>query len=72
MTFDPYMSIPLPIPMNFQCHYYFLPYKVSAKIFKYEVHIKMSDTLLDIKLQIAKHASEYYKTYVSPYEFIMG
>jgi len=49
ITFDPYMSIPLPIPLNFTCHYYFLPYKISRKIYRYEVQVKMSDSLMDLK-----------------------
>lgn len=32
----------------------------------------MSSTMMDLKVQIARHAQEFYKTDVSPYEFIMA
>jgi len=32
----------------------------------------MSDSMMDVKQIIAKHASEFYKTFISPYEFIMA
>jgi hypothetical protein len=32
----------------------------------------MSDSMLEVKRQIAEHATEYYGKYVSPYEFIMA
>jgi ubiquitin carboxyl-terminal hydrolase 4/11/15 len=33
ITFDPYMTIPLPIPQHFTLGYFFLPYKVGKKIY---------------------------------------
>lgn len=32
----------------------------------------MSDSLMDLKGEIAKQASEFYKEYISPYEFVMA
>jgi ubiquitin carboxyl-terminal hydrolase 4/11/15 len=49
VSFDPYMSIPLPIPINFEIQYFFLPYEVSKKIFRFELHIKMSDSMMKVK-----------------------
>ncbi|CDW85002.1 ubiquitin carboxyl-terminal hydrolase family [Stylonychia lemnae] len=72
ITFDPYMSIPLPIPLNFQLSYYFLPDRVSKKIYRFDVFIRMSYSVLDAKQIIAKQASEYYQEYISPYEFILA
>jgi hypothetical protein len=66
------MSIPLPIPLNFQLCYYFLPSKISRKIYRFDIFIRMSDSLMDVKQVIAKQASEYYKEYISPYEFILA
>ncbi len=49
VTFDPYMSIPVPIPSNIQCSYFFLPYRVQDKIFSFSFPIKVGDTLMDVK-----------------------
>ncbi len=32
----------------------------------------MKDSMMDLKAQIAKQASEFYKFYISPYEFLMA
>eukprot|EP00347_Sterkiella_histriomuscorum_P015219 403357853 len=72
VSFDPYMSIPLPIPLNFTINYFFLHYRIDKKIYRYELSVKMSDSMMDVKQLIAKHASEFYKTFISPYEFIMA
>lgn len=53
VTFDPYMSVPLPIPSSFRCQYFFLPYRIQDKIFKYELNVRMTDTMMDVKQQIA-------------------
>lgn len=66
------MSIPLPIPTSFTCYYFFLPYRVSEKIMKYEVPVRVSHTFMDIKHSIAQHAREYYQRPISPYHFVMA
>ena len=66
------MSIPLPIPSAFKCDYFFLPYRVADKIFKFHLTVKMTDTMMDVKCKIAQHAREFYKQPISPYEFIMA
>ncbi len=48
------MSVPLPIPLNFSCQYFFLPYQINAKIYRYEIFIKMSDSMMKVKAEIAK------------------
>ena len=48
------MSVPLPIPLNLTLKYFFMPYKVQSKIYCYEVFVQMSDTILDVKQQIAQ------------------
>lgn len=53
VTFDPFMSVPLPIPTSFSCFYYFLPYRLSDEIFHHSVKISMSTTFMDVKETIA-------------------
>lgn len=66
------MSIPLPIPSSFKCQYFFLPYRVQEKIFKFEILIKVTTTFMDFKERIAQHAREFYKKPISPYELIIA
>lgn len=66
------MSIPLPIPSSFSLQYYFQPYSVKEKIYSYNFIIKSSDSIMLVKQKIAKQASEFYKTYISPYELILA
>jgi ubiquitin carboxyl-terminal hydrolase 4/11 len=49
VTFDPFMSIPIPIPSTINCSYFFLPSRVQDKIFRYDVKVKVGDTMLDVK-----------------------
>jgi len=62
----------LPIPSKFKCSYFFLPYQISKKIFRYDIVVKTTDTMMDVKKQIAQHAREYYKQPISAYEFVMA
>lgn len=32
----------------------------------------MSDSMMEVKQQIAKQASEFYKTYFNPYDFFIA
>ncbi len=50
VTFDPYMNIPIPIPQNFHCTYFFLPYEHSlSKTIQNKLYIKMSDSMSGVK-----------------------
>ena len=66
------MSVPLPIPNNFKFSYFFLPCRIQSKIFRYDVIVKSSDSMMDVKTEIAEHAREYYKRPITPYHFVMG
>lgn len=66
------MSVPLPIPTSFTCYYYFLPYRVSEKIYHHEVRISMATTFMDVKETIAQHARVFYGRPVTPYDFVMA
>jgi len=72
VTFDPFMSVPLPIPTSFTCFYYFLPYKLSERIYHHSVKISMATTFMDVKETVAQHARVYYGQPVTPYDFVMG
>jgi len=37
VTFDPYMSVQLPIPQTIKMLYFFIPYEVAAKIYQGEI-----------------------------------
>lgn len=72
ITFDPYMSIPLPIPNNFAIQFFFMPYVVSKKIYKYDLNIAMADTMMSVKTKMAKLISKCNNSYISPYDFVIG
>ena len=71
-AFDPFMVIPLPIPKYINCFFFYLPYNVSTKIYKYETTMKFTDTIMDLKSRIAKFASEDYNRFISPYDFVLA
>lgn len=66
------MSIPVPIPSNINCSYFFLPYRVQDKTFSCSLSIKVGDTIMDVKQQMAQHAREYYHKPITAYEIILA
>jgi hypothetical protein len=66
------MSIPLPIPTGFTCFYFYLPYRIQDKIFKSNVRITASTSMMDVKTQIADYAREFYHKPITPYDFVMA
>jgi len=66
------MSLPLPIPQNFKFLYFYLPYKMSKKIYQCSVYVKHSDPLMLVKQQIAEQATQFYEENVGPYDFMLA
>lgn len=75
ISFDPYMTVQLPIPQVTKVSYFYLSSKLTDKTFEGQISLKPSEaeqSLMTIKQRIAVHASEFHRRDVQAYDFVLA
>lgn len=72
ISFDPYMTIQLPIPQVTKVSYFYICSNPTQKTYQGQLTLKPSEAdqpIMSLKQRIAVHASEFHHRNVQAYNF---